>query len=221
MKQRAADALLPIHVIVPNHVLATLLERALFSDTGYIAVHVEMPHEFAWRIARDRALAEGFLPTPEDVDVAIVLSAAAGSVSAKTPDYLRNAVEMSGFAPAALHTLRALSAAGVAPGELEALAATVPDPEKARLLARVATAYFARLKKADSSIASRCIAVRWRRCRSRLLASFSSEMSQSQRHSKRSQPRRPARNRSRGWGGAGHRRWPRGSRRQPSGSGRA
>ena len=148
VKQRAADALLPIHVIVPNHVLATLLERALFSDTGYIAVHVEMPHEFAWRIARDRALAEGFLPTPEDVDVAIVLSAAAGSVSAKTPDYLRNAVEMSGFAPAALHTLRALSAAGVAPGELEALAATVPDPEKARLLARVATAYFARLKKA-------------------------------------------------------------------------
>ena len=52
VKQRSADALLPIHVIVPNHVLATLLERALFSDTGYIAVHVEMPHEFAWRIAR-------------------------------------------------------------------------------------------------------------------------------------------------------------------------
>src|SRR5262245_23261823 len=72
-KHRSADALLPIHVIVPNDVLATLLGRALFSVNGYLAVHVEVPYEFAWRIAARQALAEGFLPIPEEVDLAIVL----------------------------------------------------------------------------------------------------------------------------------------------------
>ena len=147
-EQRSTETLLPIHVIVPNHALATLLERALFNDSACLAVHVEMPHEFAWRIAGHRALVEGLLATPEDVDVAIVLAAAAASVAKATPDYLKNAVEMSGFAPTALRTLRDLSAAGVAAESLEQLAATVPDPEKARLLARLARTYFARLKAA-------------------------------------------------------------------------
>ncbi len=31
---RAADAFLPVHVIVPNHVVGTLLSRALFAGTG-------------------------------------------------------------------------------------------------------------------------------------------------------------------------------------------
>ena len=146
--QRAGDSLLSIHVIVPNHVLATLLERAVFGESGYLAIHVEMAHEFAWRIAAHRALAEGFLQIPEDVDLAIVLGAAAGSVSNETPEYLKDAVEMAGFAPAALRTLRDLSAAGVPPEKLEQLAAKVPDPEKARLLARLAHVYWARLKSA-------------------------------------------------------------------------
>src|SRR5688572_25350786 len=112
-KQRQRDPLLPVHVIVSNHVLGTLLQRALFSDSGYLAVHIEMPHEFAWRIAGPLALAEGLLPTPEEVDVAIVLRAAAASVSKETADYLKSAVEMTGFAPAVLRTLRELSATGV------------------------------------------------------------------------------------------------------------
>jgi RecB family exonuclease len=147
-EHRKRDAFLPIHVIVPNNVLATLLGRALFADTGSLAVHVDLPHELAWRIAGQRALAEGLLPTPEEVDVATVLSAAAAAVSTETPEYLRGAVEMTGFAPAALRTLRELSAAGVAPDALDTLAPTVPDAEKVRLLARVAGTYSARLKAA-------------------------------------------------------------------------
>lgn len=85
-KQRQRDPFLPVHVVVSNHVLATLLQRALFSGTGYLAVHIEMPHEFAWRIAGRVALAEGLLPTPEEVDVAIVLRASAASVTKETAD---------------------------------------------------------------------------------------------------------------------------------------
>ena len=47
---RAADPFLPIHVIVSNHVLATLLGRSLFTDTGYLAIDVQLPHEFAWSV---------------------------------------------------------------------------------------------------------------------------------------------------------------------------
>jgi superfamily I DNA/RNA helicase/RecB family exonuclease len=146
--QRAKDALLPVHVVVPNHVLATLLERALFEDVGYLAVHIELAHEFAWHVAGQQALADGLLPIPEEVDLAIVLRAAAESVGKTTPEYLTRAVRMSGFASAALRTLRDVAAAGVAPRELEALARKVHDGEKARLLARVFQAYQARLKAA-------------------------------------------------------------------------
>ena len=31
---RVADPFLPIHVLVPNHILGTLLARSLFADTG-------------------------------------------------------------------------------------------------------------------------------------------------------------------------------------------
>ena len=147
-KQRSGNALLPIHVIVPNHVLATLLERGLFDDTGYVAIHVEIPYEFAWRVAGPRALAEGLLRIPEEVDLAIVLSAAAASISKATPDYLTHAVGLSGFAPAALRTVRDMTAAGVATEQVDRLAGKVPDPEKARLLARVAQGYQAKLKAA-------------------------------------------------------------------------
>jgi hypothetical protein len=123
-KQRARNPFLPIHVIVPNHVLATLLERALFEDAGYVAVHIELAHEFAWRVAGRRAVADGLLPIPEEVDLAIVLSAAAVSVTEATPDYLKRAVQMSGFAPAALRTLRDIAAAGVMPARASRLPAT-------------------------------------------------------------------------------------------------
>ena len=108
---RAADPFLPVHILVPNHVLGTLLSRALFADTGYLAIHVELPHEFAWSVASRDSLAAGLLTVPEEVDLAIVLEAAAAAVSeASTPDYLKLAVPMPGFAPAALRTLRDIAA---------------------------------------------------------------------------------------------------------------
>ena len=101
-KFRASDPFLPIHVIVSNHVLGTLLGRSLFADAGYLAIEVQLPHEFAWSLAAQESLHSGLLPVPEDVDLAIVLKAAATAVSDKsTPDYLRNAAPMPGFASAA------------------------------------------------------------------------------------------------------------------------
>ena len=102
---RGADPFLPIHLIVPNHVLGTLFARALFADTGYLAIHVELPHEFAWSLAARESLGLGLLPVPEEVDLAIVLNASTAAVSdASTPNYLERAVQMPGFAPAALRT---------------------------------------------------------------------------------------------------------------------
>jgi hypothetical protein len=123
-KLRAADSFLPIHVIVPNHVLGTLLARALFAETGYLAIHVELLHEFAWGVAARDCLAAGLLPVPEEVDLAVVLNAAAAAVSdAATPDYLKRAVLMPGFAPAALRTLRDITAAEIDSTALEGFAA--------------------------------------------------------------------------------------------------
>lgn len=95
---RAQDPFLPIHIVVPNHVLGTLLARALFVDTGYLSIHVELPHEFAWSVAARDSLGAGLLPVPEEVDLAIVLNAAAAAVTdASTPDYLKRAVQMPGL----------------------------------------------------------------------------------------------------------------------------
>ena len=55
-KCRAADPFLPIHILTPNPVLGTLLTRSLFAGTGYLAIHVELPHEFAWSIAARQSL---------------------------------------------------------------------------------------------------------------------------------------------------------------------
>ena len=147
---RAADPFLPVHIVVPNHVLGTLLARALFADTGYLAIHVELPHEFAWSIAARQCLSAGLLPVPEDVDLAIVLKAAAAAVAdASTPEYLKRAVPMPGFAPAALRTLRDIAAAEVAPAALDAYAPTAPDGDKVRVLARVASRHQATLASAQ------------------------------------------------------------------------
>ncbi len=147
---RATEPFLPIHVLVPNHVLGTLLARALFADKGYLAIHVELPHEFAWSIAARDSLAAGLLPVPEEVDLAIVLKAADAAVAdAATPDYLTRAVPMPGFAPAALRTLRDIAAADVTTAALEAFAPNAPDSDKVRVLARVADAHQATLASAQ------------------------------------------------------------------------
>ena len=147
---RAADPFLPVHILVPNHVLGTLLSRALFADTGYLAIHVELPHEFAWSVASRESLAAGLLPVPEEVDLAIVLEAGAAAVSeGSTPDYLKLAVPMPGFAPAALRTLRDIAAGDVTPSALEAYAPKAPDADKVRVLARIARRHQATLAAAQ------------------------------------------------------------------------
>ncbi|OFW34760.1 MAG: hypothetical protein A3F70_07245 [Acidobacteria bacterium RIFCSPLOWO2_12_FULL_67_14] len=139
---RAANPFLPVHLLVPNHVLGTLLARSIFAGTGYLAIHVELPHEFAWSIAARESLAVGLLPVPEEVDLAIVLSAATGAVSdPSTRDYLKRAVQMPGFAPAALRTLRDIASAEINPAALAAHAASAPDGDKVRVLARISDAH--------------------------------------------------------------------------------
>ena len=146
---RAADPFLPIHVIVSNHVLGTLLGRSLFADTGYLAIEVQLPHEFAWSIAARESLRAGLLPVPEDVDLAIVLKAAATAVSDKaTPDYLRRAAPMPGFASAALRTLRDIAGADVTPATLDAFAGNAQDGAKVRVLTRIANGHKATLASA-------------------------------------------------------------------------
>ncbi len=146
---RTADPFLPIHILVSNHLLVTLLSRALFADTGYLAIHVELPNEFAWSIAARDSLAAGLLPVPEEVDLAIVLKAADAAVAdAATPDYLTRAVPMPGFAPAA-RTLRDIAPADVTTAALEAFASNAPDSNKVRVLARVADGHQATLASAQ------------------------------------------------------------------------
>jgi ATP-dependent helicase/nuclease subunit B len=138
---RVADPFRPVHVLVPNHVLGTLLSRSLFRDTGYLGIYCELPHEFAWRLASKTCLVEGLLPVPEEVDLAIVLTAGAHAVDQEgTPDYLRRAVTMPGFAPAALRTLRDVGAADVGPDALDSYAPHSPDSDKLRVMARIARA---------------------------------------------------------------------------------
>ena len=147
---RAANSFLPVHVLVPNHVLGTLLARAIFADTGYLAVHFELTHEFAWGVAARDSLGAGLLPVPEEVDLAVVLNAAAAAVDeASTPAYLARAAVMPGFASAALRTLRDVAAAEVDPLALEVFAPNAPDSEKVRVLARIAKGYQQTLASAE------------------------------------------------------------------------
>lgn len=139
---RAGDPFRPVHILVPNHVLGTLLERALCAGTGSLAIHVELPHEFAWTVAARDCLAAGLLPVPEDVDLAIVAkSSSAAAADPATPAYLSRAVTMPGFAPAALATLRDIAAADVDAAALDAFAPNAPDPGKLRMFARLTRGY--------------------------------------------------------------------------------
>ena len=78
---RAADPFLPVHILVPNHVLGTLLSRALFADTGYLAIHVELPHEFAWSVASRESLAAGLLWDRHGADATFLAGAAVAAVA--------------------------------------------------------------------------------------------------------------------------------------------
>lgn len=85
---RTDDIFRPVHVLVPNHVLGAHLARSLFADTGYLAVHCALPHEFAWRLASQPCVVDGLLPVPEEVDLAIILSAAAQAVEGLTASWM-------------------------------------------------------------------------------------------------------------------------------------
>ena len=117
----------------------------------------------------------GLLPVPEDVDLAIVLKAAAAAVSDKsTPDYLRRAAPMPGFASAALRTLRDIAGADVTPAALEAFAGDAQDGAKVRVPTRIANGHKATLAWQNSSTARPFTSSRgapadrrWSRCRPR------------------------------------------------------
>ena len=66
---------------MPNHVLGTLLSRAIFPDTGHVAIRFEPPRECACTVAAHDCPRAGLLEVPEEVDLAIVLTRAAGLLS--------------------------------------------------------------------------------------------------------------------------------------------
>ena len=43
VSMRADDPFRPMHVLIANHVLGTLLSRALFPETGYLGIYCELP----------------------------------------------------------------------------------------------------------------------------------------------------------------------------------
>ncbi len=146
---RASDPLLPIQVVVPSHLLGAWLTPRLFADTGHLGLHFLELHDLAWKVGAPRALARGLARIPEDVDLALLLAEAREATQGDdTPAYLKDAAERAGFAPAALRTLRDLAAAGVAAEALEKLAPGAADPERLRLLARMAQGLRRRLADA-------------------------------------------------------------------------
>ena len=146
---RSGNPLLPVSVVVPSPLVGQWLGARLFADTGHLAIEFLSLHELAWRVAAPSLLAQGRARVPESVDLALLLAAAAEAVAAPaTPDYLRAAVAMRGFAPAALRTLRDLLAGEVGAAALEDASAAGVDPERLRLLARLARGFAGRLEAA-------------------------------------------------------------------------
>ena len=146
---RTPDPLLPVHVVIPSHLLGAWLAPRLFAETGHLGLHFLELHELAWKVAAPRVLAEGRARIPENVDLALLLAEARKATEVGgTPEYLKDAAGMAGFAPAALRTLQALAAAGVTPEALEKQAADSADPERLRLLARMARGLQGRLDAA-------------------------------------------------------------------------
>jgi ATP-dependent helicase/nuclease subunit B len=143
---RAGDPFLPVSVVVPSRLLGSWLAPRLFAGSGHIAVAFVSLQEVAWRVAAPRLLLQGRKPIPENVDLALLLSVSgAAADSLETPDYLREAIAMRGFAPAALRTLQDLAGAGVTVDWLEASAPDAIDPLRLRLLARLTSRFSRRL----------------------------------------------------------------------------
>jgi ATP-dependent helicase/nuclease subunit B len=143
---RATNPLLPVQVVVPSHLLGAWLTPRLFADTGHLGIDFLLLPELAWKGAASRLLAEGRTRVPENVDLALLLAEAREATEAEgTPEYLKDAARMAGFGPAALRTLQDLGAAGVQPEALEAQAPRSADPERLRLLARMARGLRVRL----------------------------------------------------------------------------
>ena len=146
---RASNALLPVKVVVPNHLLGVWLSRSIFRDTGHMAIEFVLAHELAWKVAAPSLLREGRTRVPENVGLAVLLGAIPAAVAERgTPEYLREAVKTAGFAPAALRTIEDLAGANLRPEHLEQAAPTAADPERLRLVARLWRAFEAGLEKA-------------------------------------------------------------------------
>ena len=136
---RADDPLLPVAVVVPNHLLGVWLSQRLFADTGHMAIDFVLAHELAWRVAAPGLLREGRARVPENVGLALLLGAIPEAIAhPDTPDYLREAAETAGFGPAALRTIEDL--AGAEPAARSTSRRRRPraaDPERLRLVARL------------------------------------------------------------------------------------
>ena len=68
---RATNPLLPIHVVVPSHLLGVWLTPRLFADTGHLGIDFVLLPELAWKVAAPRVLVEGRTRIPENVDLAL------------------------------------------------------------------------------------------------------------------------------------------------------
>lgn len=146
---RDGDAVRPVAVVVPNHLLGVWLSRSIFAETGHMAIDFMLAHELAWRVAMPGLLAEGRARVPENVGLALLLGAVPEAIAHKeTPDYLRAAAETAGFGPASLRTIEDLAGAGVTPDGLEDTATVSADPERLRLMARLWRGFQAGLTKA-------------------------------------------------------------------------
>ena len=142
---RHDDPLRPVHVVVPTPTLAQALTRALAAEGGFVGLRFALLDELAWQVAGPALLAEGRGRVPEGADLALLLGVLRGEVEAGLPDHLRAAAGLRGFAPAALRTLQDLRAAGVEADALEAGADESADPDRMRLLARLARGHAAAL----------------------------------------------------------------------------
>lgn len=142
---RHDDPLRAVHVVVPAPTLAQALTRSLAARGGFVGLRFVLLDELAWQVAGPALLAEGRGRVPEGADLALLLGALRGEVEAGLPEHLRAAAGLRGFAPAALRTLQDLRAAGVEADALEAGADESADPDRMRLLARLARGHAAAL----------------------------------------------------------------------------
>ncbi len=142
---RHDDPLRPVHVVVPTPTLGQALTRALAAQGGFVGVRFVLLDELAWQVAAPSLLGEGRGRVPEGADLALLLGVVRSEVETGLPEHLRAAAGLRGFAPAVLRTLQDLRAAGIEADALEAVADGSADPDRLRLLARLARGHAAAL----------------------------------------------------------------------------